>query len=417
MLALAVLSFLTRIAMLCAVLRTLRKAEYAELMILFFIQAAAMAIWFVPLGSILDAHGLHAIKPYAFATNALASFVSPLMFGAMADRQVPPARVLRWLATATAITMALIGLAIQHNWNPWLVLLIIQFFSLTYAPMFSISTALVLARLENARKEFGAVRALATIGWIAGALLIGLMNLDCSILTEYLGVVVWLMVAAFTYFLPQLEVPSSAEHLTWHERLGLDALTLLKNHDTRVIFITTTLFNIPIAAFYPYAPTHLHDLGLQNTSAWMCLGQVSEIIGMFSIGWLLLNWRLKWIIICGLCIGVARFAFSALNTRIWLLLGIGLHGASFVLVFITATIYINHRVEAAWRTRAQALLTLMYGGVGNLIGYLGTGWWFDYCTQTNGTRWTCFWGMLTAFVVAILIYFTMAYRGQMDEKP
>src|ERR1700744_2225052 len=80
------------------VLRTLRKAEYAELMILFFIQAAGMAVWFVPLGSILDTHGLHHIKPFAFATNAIASFVSPLIFGAMADRHVPPAIVLRWLA-------------------------------------------------------------------------------------------------------------------------------------------------------------------------------------------------------------------------------------------------------------------------------------------------------------------------------
>jgi hypothetical protein len=43
-------------------LRTLRNAEYAELMILFFIQGAAMAVWFVPLGPILDAHGYHAIK-------------------------------------------------------------------------------------------------------------------------------------------------------------------------------------------------------------------------------------------------------------------------------------------------------------------------------------------------------------------
>ena len=76
-------------------LTTLRKAEYAELMILFFIQAAAMAIWFVPLGTILDAHGMHAIKPYAFAANAIAAFISPLMFGAMADRHVPPAKVLR----------------------------------------------------------------------------------------------------------------------------------------------------------------------------------------------------------------------------------------------------------------------------------------------------------------------------------
>ena len=71
-------------------LRMLRKAEYAELMILFFIQAAAMAIWFVPLGTILDAHGMNAIKPYAFAANGLAAFISPLMFGAMADRHMPP---------------------------------------------------------------------------------------------------------------------------------------------------------------------------------------------------------------------------------------------------------------------------------------------------------------------------------------
>ena len=396
-------------------LRTLRKAEYAELMILFFIQAAGMAIWFVPLGAILDAHGLHGIKPFAFATNALASFVSPLIFGAMADRHVPPAKVLRWLATATGTTMAVIGLAVQHGWNPWLVLLLIQLFSLTYAPMFSISTALILARLENAQKEFGSIRAMATLGWMAGALLIGLMNLDCSAVTEYLGVFVWFAVAGFTFFLPQLEVPTSAEHLSWHERLGLDALTLLKDRDTRVIFITTTLFNIPIAAFYPYAPTHLHDLGLQNTSAWMCLAQVSEIIGMFSLGWLLHNWRLKWIILCGLGIGVLRFGFSALNSKFGLLLGIGLHGASFALVFISATIYINHRVEAAWRTRAQALLTLMNGGVGNLIGYLGTGWWFNECTRSGETRWTCYWGVLTAIVVAILAYFAVAYRGQLEK--
>ncbi len=396
-------------------LRTLRKAEYAELMILFFIQATGMAIWFVPLGAILDAHGLHGIKPFAFATNAIASFVSPLIFGAMADRHVPPAKVLRWLATATGTTMAVIGLAVQHGWNQWGVLLLIQLFSLTYAPMFSISTALILARLENAQKEFGSIRAMATLGWMAGALLIGLMNLDCSALTEYLGVIVWFAVAAFTFFLPQLEVPTSGEHLSWHERLGLDALKLLKDRDTRVIFITTTLFNIPIAAFYPYAPTHLHDLGLQNTSAWMCLAQVSEIIGMFSLGWLLLNWRLKWIILCGLCIGVARFGFSAFNSKSGLLLGIGLHGASFALVFITATIYINQRVEAAWRTRAQALLALMNGGVGNLIGYLGTGWWFNECTRAGETRWTNYWGLLTAIVVAILIYFAVAYWGQPEK--
>jgi MFS family permease len=398
------------------VLTTLHKAEYAELMILFFIQAAAMAIWFVPLGPILDAHGMHAIKPYAFAANALASFVSPLMFGAMADRHVPPAKVLRWLAFATAVTMTVISTTIKDGWNPWLVLALIQIFSLSYAPMFSISTALVLARLEDAKKEFGSVRALATVGWMCGALLIGALSLDRSAFAGYVGAGFWLLVAGFTYFLPALEIPKSAEHLSWHERLGLDALTLLRDRDTRVVFITTTLFNIPLAAFYPYAPTHLHDLGFAHTSAWMSLAQVTEIIAMFSLAWLLYNWRLKWIFACGLALGVVRFALSAMNTKDSLLFGVALHGASFVLVFITAQIYLNHRIDSAWRTRAQALLTLLNGGVGNLIGYLGSGWWFNACTQTNQTHWPIFWGALAAVVGAVMIYFLAAYRGK-EIKP
>ena len=144
----------------------------------------------------------------------------------------------------------------------------------------------------------------------------------------------------------------------------------------------------------------------------MGLAQVTEIIATLSLGWLLLKWRLKWIIVFGLGFGVARFALSALNTKTGLLLGIGLHGVSYVFVYISAMIYINQRVEPAWRTRAQALLTLMNGGVGNLIGYLFCGWWFSDCTTVAGTHWTLYWGLLSLMVVAIGIYFTTTYRGK-----
>ena len=398
-------------------LTTLRKAEYAELMILFFIQAAAMGIWFVPLGTMLDAHGLHGIKPYAFAASALAAFISPLMFGAMADRHVTPAVVLRGLAVATSVLVVLIGTALRLHWNGWLILGLIQIFYLAYAPMFSISTALVLARLADAKKEFGQIRSMATLGWMAGAILISVLSLDRSALACYLGAVFWLLVAVFTFYLPKLEVPPAVQQLSWRERFGLDALTLLKNRNTRVVFITTTLFNIPLCAFYPYAPTHLHDLGFTHTSAWMSLGQVTEMIAMFSLAWLLLNWRLKWIFACGLAFGVARFALSAFNTTDLLLLGITLHGASFVLVFITAQIYLDHQIDPAWRSRAQALLTLLNGGVGNLIGYLGCGWWFNACTQPHGTHWPVFWGGLAATVAAVLVYFLTAYDGKNNLQP
>src|SRR5204863_9776239 len=85
---------------------------------------------------------------------------------------------------------------------------------------------------------------------------------------------------------------------------------------------------------------------------------------------------------------------------------------SFALVFITAPIYLDQRVDAAWRARAQALMALMSSGAGNLIGYLGTGWWFAACARRTGPQWPLFWGGLAAAVAAVLIYFLAVYRGR-----
>src|SRR5262245_61328696 len=112
------------------VLRTLRRAEYAELIGLLFIQGAALGMCFVPLSTVLGANGLNAIKPFAFATSALAAFVSPLIFGAMADRHASPVTVLRGLSLATAASMALVSTAIKLSWNPWVVLVLIQLHAL-----------------------------------------------------------------------------------------------------------------------------------------------------------------------------------------------------------------------------------------------------------------------------------------------
>jgi len=394
------------------VLRTIRRAEYAELTILFFIQGAALGMWFVPLSTVLDAHGMHDIKPFAFATWALASFISPLIFGAVADRHASPVKVLRWLSLATAIAMALASTAIQLRWNAWLVLGLIQLHALCSSPTWSISSTIVFARLADAKKEFGPIRAMATIGWMAGCLLVSALGADNSTLAGFGGAAVWLVVCAFSFFLPALETPKAVENLTWTQRFGLDALTLLRNRDHRVVFITTALFAIPLAGFYPFTPPHLRDLGLTHTSAWMSLGQITEIIAMFALGALLLHWRLKWIFACGLAFGVVRFALCALDTRTGLIAGVVLHGCSFTLVLITAQIYLDQRVDPAWRARGQALMSLMNGGVGNLAGYLGTGWWFAACTRETRTRWPVFWMGLSAAVALVLVFFLLTYRGR-----
>lgn len=393
-------------------LRTIRRAEYAELIALFFLQGAALSIWFVPSSTVLDANGLREIRPFAFAASAIAAFVSPLVFGAMADRHASPVSVLRGLAFASAAAIALASWAIQFHWNAWLVLAILQLYSLCSAPAFSLSSAIIFARLANAQMEFGPLRAMATLGWMAGAVLVSALDADRSAGAGYTAAITWLALGVFTSFLSKSQPPRLAAQAGWRERFGLDALTLLKNPDHRVVFIIAALSNIPIAGFYPYAPPHLEQLGFKHSTAWMALAQTTEVIFMFGLGALLVRWRLKWIFAVGLVFGVTRFALSALNTNAGLLAGVALHGASFVPVFITAQIYVDQRIAPEWRARAQSLLTLMNNGVGNLFGYLGTGWWFSACSRGGATNWTNFWGGLAAAMALVLIYFLVAYHGQ-----
>jgi MFS family permease len=149
------------------VLTTIRRTEYAELIGLFFLIGAALGMWFVPLSTVLERHGFAHIRPYAFAVSGVAAFVSPLLFGAVADRHASPVKVLRWLALATAGSMALASAAIQNELSSWAVLALIQLHAFCSAPTWSIASTIVFARLADGKKEFGPIRAMATLGWMA----------------------------------------------------------------------------------------------------------------------------------------------------------------------------------------------------------------------------------------------------------
>jgi len=394
------------------VLKSVRWAEYSELVAIFFLQSMSMGMWTVPLSSILNAHGLAGIRSFAYATTAVAAFVSPLIFGAMADRHVSPVRVLRWITCASAVTMTLAAWGIAQGWPPLVVLGLIQAYAVCAVPTGSMTTTIVLARLRDSQREFGPIRATATFGWMVGCWIVSALGADTSVWAAYCGAAGWAVLAACTYLLPSVPPPPPKGHVTFRERMGWDAVGLLRNHDHRVVFITVALFSIPLAAFYPLTPPHLQALGFQHVSAWMSLGQITEIIAMFALAGLFRRWRLKWIFTFGLVFGVLRYTLCAVNRPGWLLAGITLHGFSFTFFFVTAQIYLNERVEVAWRARAQGLMWLMNSGVGNLVGYLGSGAWFRYATRSGTTDWTWFWGGLATAVALVLTYFLVAYHGK-----
>ncbi len=384
-----------------------------ELMALLFLHGMALAAWFVPMGTVLQACGLGAWTPFAFGASAVAALMSPLFFGAMADRSVPPIKVLRWVCLGTGLLSLVTAFALKQKLEGVSIWLLIQLQALLSVPTNSLSGSIVLARVANSHGQFGAIRAMGTAGWMAGCWIVSGLHLDASENTFVLSGILWFVLSAYTLLLPPGVVQSSTSgRLTLRQRFGLDALSLLKDHDHRVIFITAALVAIPFAAFYPYTPTHMKDLGMERTSAWMSLGQVIEVAIMFTIGSVMVDWKLKWVILVGLFSGLVRYLFYAMDGQIPLLLGVCMHGMAFTFTYISTQIYLARRIAPQWRTRAQALLSLLVGGVGNLTGYLVTGTWLAMCTNGSDVNWRQYWIGLGLLVLAVLIYFAINYQGE-----
>ena len=390
--------------------------ERFKLAALFFMTAQALGLWSVTFSKVLKAYGYENIIPYVGSTSvtaSLAAIVSPLIVGALADQRFSSEKVLRWLCLGAGVFMALMFYAIQHHWSLMMVVVLAQIMALWVMPTFGLSTSLVIARLNNPREQFGPVRSAATLGWIAAGLIVsGALHGDSSVIVGYASAFTFVLVILVTFTLKPMPPPAGKTHRSWSDILGLEAWTLLKNPDHRVVFVGAALFNMPLAAFYQFTPLHLNALGVEEAGYNMSIGQIMEVVGLLSLAALLTRFRLKWLFLCGIGFGAVRYVLFAMDSLPSMRAGIFMHGILFTLFFMTAQIYLEQRIPAAMRSRAQALLSLMMSGLGNLFGSLGCGWWWHVCTQGDHTDWHRYWSGLAGVIVAIMVWFGFSYKGR-----
>ena len=391
--------------------------ERFKLAALFFMTAHALALWSVTFSKVLKAYGYEDIIPYVGTTSvtaSLAAIVSPLIVGALADQRYSSERVMRWLCLGSGCFMALMFYAIQNHWHWMLVVGLAQILALWAMPSFGLSTSLVIARLVNPRQQFGPVRAAATLGWIAAGVMVScVLHGDSSVVVGYASAIAWFLAIGVTYTLTPMPPPAHMAERRWADVLGLEAWTLLKNPDHRVVFIGAALFNMPLAAFYQFTPLHLKKLGVEQAGLNMSIGQIMEVVGLLFLAALLTRVRLKWLFLCGIGFGALRYVFFAMDSLSTMRAGIFMHGILFTLFFMTAQIYLEQRIPPGMRSRAQALLSLMMSGFGNLFGSLGCGWWWHACTTTDGlTDWNRYWSGLAGVIALIFLWFAVSYKGR-----
>ena len=383
--------------------------------VVFFFQGMTPGFWLPALTNILKAQGLSPWVAMIFVVQPLCSLISPLIGGALADQRVAADRLYAWSSMIGAgLLLAAFG-CLDFGCHPWWFVILLGLYTLFSAPAWGLLTTIALTHLENGERQFPLVRVGATLGWIAaGAMTSYLLHADTSPKVGYASALARLTGAACAFMLPH--TPPLGAGNSWQSRLGLDAFRLMKQRDHCVFFVVTTLFSVPLAAFYMYAPELLKVLGDPHATAKMTVAQFSEILAMLLVGRVMLKFRVKTVLLWALGLSVVRFGMSAYagasGTIGWHIGGIAMHGMCYTFYFITAQVFLDRRVDPGLRGQAQGLLSLVTGGIGPLAGALICGWLRNHYVTDDGRGWMEFWSILAAMIGVCFVIFLAFYQGR-----
>ena len=383
-----------------------------QISMLMFLHAFALGAYSVPLPTVLLAHGLgdHMSAPYIFA--ACAAFISPLIFGSLADRRFSPERLLGVVTLGAAVLMTVVSLTLQRQMGVTAFFLAIGAYHLWAAPGWGLLTSIGLMNVSDPQREFAPMRVWATIGFMAGAAFVSfVLKADRSTVSSLLAAGVFLAESIFLFTVPPTRPPAEAAPKRWRDYFGWDALQLLRDPDHRMIFVTTALFSMPLAIFYLYASRQLDTLQVQNPAGILSIAQIVEVGGMFIFAAIMGKYRLKTLIIASMLIAMLRYSLFSLNNVPLMVMGIACHGLIFTLFTMTTQIYVEQRVPHALRNQAQALLLLMMSGFGNLFGFLLGDLWYARCHGDSGENWWRFWNGLTLSILVVTVIFVIGYKG------
>src|SRR6478609_3767968 len=298
---------------------------------------------------------------------------------------------------------------------------IILAYLILYMPTLALVNSVSFRQMTNPEKQFPAVRVLGTIGWIVAGVIIGWLTWEQQgqlTQTFRMAAVASLILGLFSFMLPATPPTRSGEKVTVRDILGLDAIGLLKNRSYLVFFVSLIAICIPLAFYFNFTNLFLNEEGVRSAAAVQSLGQVSEVLFLLLLPFLLVRLGVKITLAVGMAAWALRyvfFAFGDAGSLYWLLLlGILLHGICYDFFFVAGQIYTDKLAGERVRSAAQGMNLATYGA-GVLIGSLAAGPIVDRFATADGHDWTQIWIIPAAIAGIVMVLFLILFKDRRVE--
>ena len=400
-----------------------------RLSLMMFLEFFVWGSWYVTMGTFLGANiqAKDQDISLAFSTQSLGAILAPFLVGLIADRYFQAQKILGSIHLVGAVM--LYGLHQAVDFTAFFPILL--GYMILFMPTLALVNSISFNQMAQPEKEFSGVRIWGTIGWIAAGILISTLAWDSQEgLREGLLQNTWklaagasLLLGIYSFTLPATP-PQAKSNAPFQlkEVLGLDALRLLTHRNYAIFFLSSILICIPLAFYYQNASPFLTELGVENSTGKMALGQVSEVLFLVALPFFFTRFGLKKTLAVAMLAWVIRylfFAFGDTDSGTWMLLaGIILHGICYDFFFVSGQIYTDAHAGKKYKSAAQGLITLATYGIG-----MGFGFWVAgqvsnfYLIEEGQHNWNLIWLIPAGISALVFLFFITAFKPEKIKSP
>lgn len=342
---------------------------YLQLSALMFMEYAVWGAWMPVLAARLLGPLQMSGKQtgWIYATLPLASMITPLLAGQLADKYVDT----RWiLAACHGVGVLLLFVASRTSkFKP--LFLVMLGYSALYAATIPLVNSLMFSHLTDAGKQSPGIFIWAPVAWaLVGYALTGWRNLrkgegdgsDCLKFAAILSVVM-----AIVCLVQPATPPKGSEGVPM-----LKALSMLSN-PSFAVFILVSLVVAGMMQFYFLGTAQfLQDMGVsaKNVPAIMGLAQAAQALAtLFLLGLFFSKLGPKWTLTIGALSWLLLYvAYTIRAPKGVLVASQVFHGLAYVMFMIAGQMYVNAVAPPEIVGSAQALIILVTTGIGLFLG-------------------------------------------------